>query len=274
MLAARGRSASCARGRSRPRLALQADALETAEGRGQRLRDLLGAQHHRPHRDRRAATGTRARRDAEHAVALVEGLERRGSPRWRGPGWRVIQRRLGERPQGAAALIDAAPAELGRAVRRGDWRAPSSPTGAATPRGRSSSASSGAAERLGLPWATALAERARAAVLLADGRRRRGGEARAGVSRAASARRARSTRRARRCSPAARWRPRATARRRSPLLRAAEHTFAANGIEHDRDLARRELRRLEARTEPRGPTAAATAGSPRSPPASARSPAW
>ncbi len=44
------------------------------------------------------------------------------------------------------------------------------------------------------------------------------------------------------------------------VLRAAEQTFAANGIEHDRDLARRELRRLKARTEPRGPNAPGDTG--------------
>src|SRR5918995_2410088 len=44
------------------------------------------------------------------------------------------------------------------------------------------------------------------------------------------------------------------------LLRAAERTFDACGAERDRAEARRELRRLGARSEPRGPSSGADGG--------------
>ena len=44
------------------------------------------------------------------------------------------------------------------------------------------------------------------------------------------------------------------------VLRSAERTFDDCGIERDRDLARRELRRLNARSEPRGPSAPGDSG--------------
>ena len=44
------------------------------------------------------------------------------------------------------------------------------------------------------------------------------------------------------------------------ILRSAERTFDAIGIPQDRDLARRELRKLHARAEPRGPSASGESG--------------
>ena len=52
----------------------------------------------------------------------------------------------------------------------------------------------------------------------------------------------------------------ASARGPSKLLRSAERAFDARGAERDRGEARRELRRLGARDEPRGPSGAASGG--------------
>jgi DNA-binding NarL/FixJ family response regulator len=44
------------------------------------------------------------------------------------------------------------------------------------------------------------------------------------------------------------------------VLRSAKRILDAIGVEHDRDLARRERRRLKARSEPRGPAAPGNSG--------------
>ena len=57
-------------------------------------------------------------------------------------------------------------------------------------------------------------------------------------------------------------------------LRAAERAFDSRGIVRDRDHARRELRRLGARSEPRGPATPEDSGLGSLSGASARSPTW
>ena len=66
--------------------------------------------------------------------------------------------------------------------------------------------------------------------------------------------------RARGCSPAGPSSPPATATRAVELLRSAEHELDASGALRDRAEARRELRRLGARSEPRGPSGAGGGG--------------
>ena len=116
------------------------------------------------------------------------------------------------------------------------------------------------ADRVGLRIAGAVADRAQAAVTLAAGDA--AGAAATGAPR-------------RRCRPCGRLDGRGRALRRArgralaasgdrapavAALRRAEAVFDAGGMDRDRGQARLELRRLGARTEPRGPTATGVAG--------------
>ena len=116
------------------------------------------------------------------------------------------------------------------------------------------------ADRVGLRIAGAVADRALAAVMLAAGD---AAEAAAMALRAADAARAGgSTVEAARCDALA-GRALAASGDRAPAvaaLRRAESVFDAGGMGRDRGRARLELRRLGARTEPRGPTATGVAG--------------
>jgi DNA-binding CsgD family transcriptional regulator/tetratricopeptide (TPR) repeat protein len=117
-----------------------------------------------------------------------------------------------------------------------------------------------AAEELGLPVATAMAQRARAAVRLARGDAEAAtGLALASAEAAAAApapiEAARSHALAGRALAVAGERTRAV-----HLLRSAERTFDACGAERDRGEARHQLRRLGARSEPRGPSSGAAGG--------------
>jgi DNA-binding CsgD family transcriptional regulator len=116
------------------------------------------------------------------------------------------------------------------------------------------------ADRVGLRIAGAVADRAQAAVTLAAGD---AADAAATALRAADAARAGgSTVEAARCDALA-GRALAASGDRAPAvaaLRRAESVFDAGGLDRDRGRARLELRRLGARTEPRGPTATGVAG--------------
>jgi ATP/maltotriose-dependent transcriptional regulator MalT len=110
-----------------------------------------------------------------------------------------------------------------------------------------------AADGLGLTVATAVARRARAAVLLAAGDAKTAAElAMASADTAATARAvieaARSHALAGQALAAAGERTRAV-----QLLRSAEKAFDSCGAERDRQEARHQLRRLGAKSEPRGP---------------------
>ena len=110
------------------------------------------------------------------------------------------------------------------------------------------------AEGLRLPVATALAQRARAAVRLAAGDAEAATELALASAEAAAA--ARAPIEAAR-SYALAGRALATAGKRTravQLLRSAEKTFDAGGAERDRMEARHQLRRLGAKSEPRGPS--------------------
>ena len=112
-----------------------------------------------------------------------------------------------------------------------------------------------AAARCGVPVIEAYARRARAAVLLAAGdAAARGGH---GGRRRRARRRRRRADRGRRVAGAVRPRAGAAGARlgRSTLLRAAEPVLDGCGAVRRRDEARRELRKLGARSEPRGAAA-------------------
>ena len=150
------------------------------------------------------------------------------------PTWRVAYTEALTRIE-----LDAGPPRRGRDVRR---------------------AAEATAAALGLPLADAIAQRARAGVLLADGDAETAADLALGRAAAADARGAPSKRRGH-ASLAGQALATAGERKRAvELLRAAEHEFDARGRARDRGEARRELRRLGARTEPRGPAAAADGG--------------
>ena len=116
------------------------------------------------------------------------------------------------------------------------------------------------AKQLGLPIATAMAQRARAAVRLARGEAATATDLALASADAASAagapiEAARSQALAGRALAVAGERTQAV-----QLLRSAERTFDACGAERDRGEARHELRRLGARAEPRGPSTGADGG--------------
>ncbi|MDA0168561.1 helix-turn-helix transcriptional regulator, partial [Solirubrobacter taibaiensis] len=236
-------------------LALQVDALETAKVAANDY-VTCWVLSTTAHIAIARGNGDDARRDAELAVALVDGRDGR-VPAMARARLAVIRRALGERPQGVEELLDAlAPS----------WAAPyaEAVVRAELADGRVDAAEpfvvrvEAAAAQLQLPWAAALADRARAAWRLARG------DAADAVTLALSS------------IAGTQFSPITTARtqvlagralaqdgRRAEaiaILRSAERTFDAIGIPHDRDLARRALRKLHARAEPRGPSAPGETG--------------
>ena len=146
--------------------AVREDALETAElaANGYVTSWVLTTSAHIA-----AAVGDfdRSRRDAERAVALVDGLAGR-IPAMAQARLAVTRRAQGERPDGVEALLDALPpswamglAEAMTRIELADGRIDEAERFAAR--------ATAAAQRLELPLAIALAERARAALLLARG---------------------------------------------------------------------------------------------------------
>ena len=172
----------------------------------------------------------------------------------------LVQRALGEPRRTSSALIDALPPSWAVAVRRGAHARRARGRARSRPPSASPRAPRPPRRRLGLP----LADRARPA-------RPRGDPARAAatppaaaalaLASAAGADARRSRRPARRRSPG---RALAAAGDRADGDRAccarAERDFDARGVDRDRDHARRELRRLGARAEPRGPSAPGDSG--------------
>jgi DNA-binding NarL/FixJ family response regulator len=169
----------------------------------------------------------------------------------------LVLRTLGEPVEGIEALIDAIPPSWSAPYAVGIARAELA-EGRIEAAERLVTRAEAAAHKIGLPWATALAQRGRAAILLVNG------------DASAAAALALTSAEGAHCAPIAKARSQVLAGRALAVagerteaiaaLRAAERTFAANGIDHDRDLARRELRKLKARTEPRGPSAPGDSG--------------
>ena len=201
----------------------------------------------------------RARRAAAQAVACTEGAEGGLIAAMAGVRLAVTLRQLGGSVAETEALVAVA----------GGWEMPRTPPpwqlvyNAALARveldagrrdraaARAATAEAIAAE-LRLPLATAVAQRARADVLLADGRAAEAADLAVVSGAAAEAagapvEAARSRVLAGKAFAAAGDRDRAIA-----LLRPAEHILDARGALRDRGEARRELRQLGARAEPRG----------------------
>ena len=215
------------------------------------------------------ATGDfdRARRSAEQGVARVAGVDSGHLAAMAGARLAVTLRELGASAADTERLLDAA----------GGWELPGIPptwrvvhkealTHVELAGGRldEAAASAEAAERtaaaLGLPLAMAIAQRALAAVLLARGEA--GAAAESALASAAEAdtagapvEAARSRVLAGKALAAAGERPPAVA-----LLRRAEHELDARGALHHRGEARRQLRQLGVRAEPRGPSGARGGG--------------
>ena len=246
--------------------ALQEEAIETAE---LAANDYLTSGVLTATANIAMATGDldRARRAAERSadcVADVEGGHLAAMARVR---LAVTLRELGASAADTEELVAAAGGwELPRIT--GAWRVQylEALTRMEVDGGRAEEAAACAAlaeataAGLGLPLAGALAQRARARVLLAGGR---GAEA-AGLALMSAAaadgagapvEAARSRVLAARALSAAADRAQAIA-----LLRAAERELDERGALRDRGEARRELRRLGARAEPRGPAGAADGG--------------
>ena len=155
----------------------------------------------------------------------------------------------------------ADPAHLAGGLQGGARRAWSSTAAASSRRPRAPRRPSATAAALGLPLATAVAQRARAGVLLAGGDAGAAGEL--ALASAAGGRRtpARpSRRRARACWPGTALAAAGERDRAVELLRRAEHELDERGALRDRGEARRQLRQLGARAEPRGPSGAAGGG--------------
>jgi DNA-binding CsgD family transcriptional regulator len=195
----------------------------------------------------------RSRRDAERATALADGragrIEAMALARLA-----VTRRAQGERPDGVEARISAlAPswtvglAEAMTRIELADGRSDEAERFAAL--------TAAAARRLELPIASALAARARASLLLAGGDAAAAAELAAKACSSAPLEDARSQALAGRAL--AQVGERADAVRE---LRAAERAFDTCGAERERDQARRELRKLGARSEPRGPAARGVSG--------------
>ncbi len=208
-----------------------------------------------------------ARRAAEQSVALVTVAERGHLPAMAGVRLALSMRELG------ASAADTEP----MVALAGGWQLPVIPptwrvlhhatltrveldAGRLEPATACAEAAESDAAALGLPLATAVAERARAAVLLAQGN--------ADAAAALAMRSAGAAHDAGAPIEAARARVVAGAAlaatgardRAVELLRGAEREFDERGALRDRAEARRHLRRLGARTEPRGPSGAADGG--------------
>ena len=193
----------------------------------------------------------------------------RGTDRDDGAARLAVARRVhGERLEGIEALIDVLPSSWAVVYAEAMTRTELADGRIDARRAVRRAGGGGRAPRSALPLATALA-RARPG---RDPARPRRGRRRRRLALAVRRRPRRSRTPALARSPGVRWRRPASARPRSGSLRAAERAFDACGVVRDRDQARRELRRLGARSEPRGPRRAASAASSRSRAASARSP--
>jgi DNA-binding NarL/FixJ family response regulator len=205
------------------------------------------------------------RRLAESAVACVAGVESGRMAAMARARLAVTLRELGDSAPATEALVAAA----------GGWELPS-----ITPAWRvlymegltrveidgdrldaaaaCADVAESAAAGLGLPLATAIAERARATVLLAEDRPAAAlalASAHGAELAGAPVEAARSRLLAGRALVAAGERTRAV-----ELLRLAEHELDEHGALRDRGEARRELRKLGARAEPRGPSGAPGGG--------------
>ena len=208
-----------------------------------------------------AATGDLdgARRAAEQSVARVTGAGHLAA--MAGVRLAMTRRELGEPAAAVAALMAALP--LIPPVWRVGYQAALTrlelDAGRLEPAIACAEAAEADAAALGLPLATAVAARARAAVLLAQGN----AEAAALALRSADAadeagaplEAERSRVVAAKALAAGGDRDRAV-----DLFRRAEREFDGRGALRDRAEARRQLRRLGARTEPRGPSGAADGG--------------
>ena len=202
-----------------------------------------------------------ARRAAERAVDLVQGSGDTRIAVMARVRLALTRREMGEPAAGMEDLVRGAG---GWELRRipASWRVHYSETLTRTEvaAGRVAEAESfaahagAAAEQLGLPVATAAAWRARAAVRLARGDTDDAiGLVPAPLAGSSPSRTPLET--ARSQALAGRALAMAGERRRAvELLRAAELAFDAAGAARDRGEARRELRRLGARKEPRGPS--------------------
>ena len=208
-----------------------------------------------------------ARRAAERAVALVHALGDGHIPTMARLRLAMTRREMGDP---AARIEDLVRGAGGWELTRipPSWRVPyaEAMTRVELGGGRVDDAEAfaacaeGAAEELGLPLATAMAQRARAAVRLAQGDAAVATDLALESADSASAagapiETARSHALAGRALAAAGERARAV-----QLLRSAESTFDARGAKRDRGEARHELRRLGARAEVRGPSTAADSG--------------
>ncbi len=208
-----------------------------------------------------------ARRAAERAVALVDGVADSRILAIARVRLTAICHELGELPDGAAAVLEAAGGgELPRippdwivfyaeAMARVELAA-----GRIDAADRLAARAETTAQQLGFELALAVAQRARAGVLLgrgdaagAAGLAQRSATAAAHAGAPLEAARSRAL--AGRALTAASERTQAV-----ELLRDAERAFDAAGAARDRALARHELRRLGARVEPRGPATGADGG--------------
>ena len=257
-----GAQALCAmrRGDLAAASALQEDALETAEvaANGYVTSWVLTIVAHVC-----MATGDLegARRAAERAVGLVEGLPDSRIAAIAQVRLAATRHELGEEPDGVGALVRAA----------GGWDFPRTPpswivfyaeamarvelaAGRIDVAERLAARAETTARDLDLALSSAVAARARAAVQL--GRGDPEPAARLALVSAAAADGAGAPIEAA-CSRALAGRAFALAgdrQRAVELLRSAETVFDARGAAHQRGDARRELRRLGARAEPRGPS--------------------
>ena len=212
-----------------------------------------------------AATGDLdgARRAAERSVALVAVAERGHLPAMAGARLAMTVRELGGSAADTEPMVALA----------GGWQLPVLPpawrvvyqetltrvelaAGRLEPAIACAEAAESDAAALGLPLATAQAERARAAILLEQGDAKSAAalalrSAGAADEAGAPLEAARSRVLAGRALAGADERDRAV-----NLLRGAEREFDERGAVRDRGEARRELRRLGARSEPRGPSGA------------------
>jgi ATP/maltotriose-dependent transcriptional regulator MalT len=208
-----------------------------------------------------------ARRAGERSVAYVAGLEGGHLAAMARARLALTLRELGDSAAETEELVSTA----------GGWELPLIPptwrvgykdalTRIALDGGRldqaaaSAEAAESTAAALGLPLAMAVAQRARAGVLLAGGDAGAAGKSALASAAAADAagapvEAARSRVLAGTALAAAGERARAVT-----LLRRAEHSLDEHGALRDRGEARRQLRRLGARTEPRGPSGAAGGG--------------
>jgi ATP/maltotriose-dependent transcriptional regulator MalT len=208
-----------------------------------------------------------ARRAAERAVALMRGLGDNRVAAMALVRLAVTRREMGDSAAGMESLMRAAGGwELTRIPP--SWRIPYAAAMTCVELGGGqvdhaeafAACAEGAAEALGLSVATAMAQRARAAVRLARGEAAVAADlalASADATSAAGApiETARSHTLAGRALAMAGERTRAV-----QLLRSAERTFDACGAERDRGEVRHQLRRLGARAEPRGPSTGADGG--------------